>query len=353
MARSAAYSEMMNPRPARRMYASPPPPRGTATTRASPDARRPASLRRRRCDRAPSCRRAPAAQRAIHRVAHDDVLLARRATQRLLRARRVDAAERHRGAGAQLGVLAAAEQGLAVAASRRACETPSSPHSAPYASKTAIFSVRSASRIALALHDRVELRQHRAIARAPCSARTAATRTSRSASSSPRSSACSAPGEPISPSACTAATRSAASPSLQHLARAARPRRASSARRRAASPRAPRPVPSSAMSFTSSAVFCDAESRRGLLEHRAQLHVLDAARATRAPSPAPGRAAARTARRRSVGGGSVAASSSDCSSCVSGSGRAQSRRDLREPLALAPAAAPRRARPRPATRACR
>ena len=143
--------------------------------------------RRRRSGAASSRRRASRSRRRrraarVHRVAHDDVLLvgAPCAAPRCAR-------------GVPTRPSAIAAQARSSESSRRPrkplplsiasrCATPASPHSAPYASKNAIFSVRSASRMRLALHHRLEARSTGRYARAD-SARTAATRTSRSASS--------------------------------------------------------------------------------------------------------------------------------------------------------------------------
>ena len=136
-------------------------PRRSWTSACIPRRARPASPRRRRCDRAPSCD-APArsARFTALRTTTSFSLAARRSASC---ARGVlDAAERHRRAGAELGVLAAPEQRLPLSMPSSVA-TPPSPHSAPYASNTAIFSVRSASRSAFPFTIAFELRQRRSI----------------------------------------------------------------------------------------------------------------------------------------------------------------------------------------------
>ena len=147
-----------------------------------------------------------AAQRARHRVAHDDVLLRRRLAQRLdapSRCRRARARSRRRRESRRSSRRPRNPLPLSIASS---CETPASPQSAPYASKNAIFSVRSASRTPC------PSRRSRA-ARAPAIARAPTARAPRRCERRgrrPRSLArapAARPGDAISASACTASWR--------------------------------------------------------------------------------------------------------------------------------------------------
>ena len=272
--------------------------------------------------RATAPSRGASAQRAVHGVAHDisfslDARRSASCARGVVPIRPSAMAAQARSSGSSRWPKSRLAVQHAVEQRRRR----SSPHSAPYASNSAIFSVRSASRSQLcpspiassfASAGRYALRRQWPA--------TAATRTSRSRVLDPRSSDCSAPGEPISPSAWTAASaqrhvglreslrqRARRPPALQR-AGAARP------------PRAPRPAVGRSDQLHELRGVLRREPRRGRLEQRAQL----ARSALREPlEHRRQRRSAQLLEQLAAGPslvGSVSASSSDCSSCASASG---------------------------------